>query len=1220
MESYYRKQVAYKQSEITFQAMEWLDFNLPINTFEGSGDSDQEEDPDEHYIIKCFGVTKEGYSVCLNITDYTPFFYIKVPDNFSVIPFLNNLEDTVGYYYGKPYNPLYKWKKYLLRDKCKLVRKKDFYGFTNGKLFTFLRLTFNNSEAMRKVVYLINAHNDPEIKTKIRGYNNLQVYESNVDSILRLIHIRNLQPCGWLKADNIEVENVPDSTCQIEATVKWTDIHFVENTINAPILQASFDIEVYSVDRTFPQPEVPGNVVTQIGTVFKKMGSDDFYVNHIISLGKCSPLDKTDIPTILECYDTEKEVLLAWKRLLVKMDPDILYSYNGDQFDCNYLGVRAKMTRCESEFYKLGKLKNVKGEIKDKEFNSSAYGKTIYKRLSIPGRINFDLLVFIQREYKEDKYTLNYISEKYLGDHKDEVSVNMIFDYNESGDPDKIKEIVMYCVQDCKLPQRLVDTLLISQTNISMANVTYVPFKYLIEKGQQVKAFSQIVRETRKEDYLIPCLKSSDSDTFEGATVLEPNVGYYDDPIVVMDFASLYPSIMRAHNCCYSTIILDPIYDNIDGVSYETIEWDETDKKTGSVKHLSYRYCQSQPGILGKLLAELTESRKMYKGKMKESKNNKTLYEIYNKCQLAVKVSMNSMYGFLAAQTLQCKPIAASVTAVGRQMIEKTKNFAEEKYNGSCQVVYGDSVTGDTPLLLKDPITNLIHIKTIEQLSDESLNLSGTIEYPGFKLDSSIREEKQYSLCNYEIWSDLGWTPIKKVIKHKTNKKIFRVTTNKGSVDVTEDHSLININLKKVKPGSLQIGDNLLHSFPTEGICKDYIGGVASKLQLQMLYFEEKINGNIKHLFPPNVVTNIKEMDSVTTEQFVYDIETECGRYQAGIGEIIVSNTDSIFLSLTTETCCKYKTESERIYSKTVITETDRNHLKQLKRDSIAEAMILGKECADLATKTLFRYPVKLEYEKVYDKLLMLSKKKYIALLYSDNPDKPDYQDSKGIVLKRRDNTKQLKKLYQNMIDILMTDGKLGIKFIVENIKNDIMAVIDNRIDHKELIISKAYKPPYKSKIPHAVLAEKLGERDPGNKPRSNDRIEYLFVDTNSNKKLAQYEKVEDPKFVKEHNLPLDCAYYIEHLQNPMCEILQLFMKNPESIFLDAINEYNRNRNSRLLLPAPRETKYEKIKKFRNLLQLLPGETDEQRQIRAVQYKNNKTNTKIINELLEELE
>ena len=89
-----------------------------------------------------------------------------------------------------------------------------------------------------------------------------------------------------------------------------------------------------------------------------------------------------------------------------------------------------------------------------------------------------------------------------------------------------------------------------------MARVTGVPFDFLLSRGQSIKVLSQLFRRANAEGYAIPAMKSEGSDEqYEGATVIEPKKGYYDAPIATLDFSSLYPSIMMAHNLCYTTLL-----------------------------------------------------------------------------------------------------------------------------------------------------------------------------------------------------------------------------------------------------------------------------------------------------------------------------------------------------------------------------------------------------------------------------------------------------------------------------------------------------------------------------------------------------------------------------------------------------------------------------------------------------------------------------------------
>ena len=97
-----------------------------------------------------------------------------------------------------------------------------------------------------------------------------------------------------------------------------------------------------------------------------------------------------------------------------------------------------------------------------------------------------------------------------------------------------------------------------------MARVTGVPFNFLLSRGQSIKVLSQLLRHANEEGYVIPSFKGEGSEEqYEGATVIEPKKGYYDTPIATLDFSSLYPSIMMAHNLCYTTLVEKHIVDRL---------------------------------------------------------------------------------------------------------------------------------------------------------------------------------------------------------------------------------------------------------------------------------------------------------------------------------------------------------------------------------------------------------------------------------------------------------------------------------------------------------------------------------------------------------------------------------------------------------------------------------------------------------------------------------
>ena len=215
-----------------------------------------------------------------------------------------------------------------------------------------------------------------------------------------------------------------------------------------------------------------------------------------------------------------------------------------------------------------------------------------------------------------------------------------------------------------------------------MAKATWVPINYLTERGQQIKVFSQIARKARDLGYMVPTIQWGKVQPiqYEGATVLEAQTGAYYVPITALDFEGLYPSIMMAHNLCYSTLVIDPKYDNIKGITYESFV----------IEGKTYKFAQDVPSLLPLILSELKAFRKQAKKDMANATGQ--MKQVYNGKQLAYKISMNSVYGFTGASKgiLPCVPIAATVTCEGRHMIDQTKELVERDFPGS-KVRYGDT-------------------------------------------------------------------------------------------------------------------------------------------------------------------------------------------------------------------------------------------------------------------------------------------------------------------------------------------------------------------------------------------------------------------------------------------------------------------------------------------------------------------------------------------------
>ena len=207
-----------------------------------------------------------------------------------------------------------------------------------------------------------------------------------------------------------------------------------------------------------------------------------------------------------------------------------------------------------------------------------------------------------------------------------------------------------------------------------------------------------------------------------------------------------------------------------------------------------------------------------------EDTYNDFMKNVFDKRQQGYKITANSLYGQCGGKTSSFydKDIAASTTATGRKLLIYAKQVIEGVYknrvcdtshgrvttNADC--IYGDSVTGDTPIFLKHIKTGKILFKQIDNIG------SGWFSYEGFKVEDMDRYSKEQCLINeYEVWTSKGWSNIRRLIRHKTNKKLYRVTTHTGMVDVTEDHSLLDENHQIIKPNDAKTGMHLLHYYPT---------------------------------------------------------------------------------------------------------------------------------------------------------------------------------------------------------------------------------------------------------------------------------------------------------------------------------------------------------------------------------------------------------------------
>ena len=783
------------------------------------------EDETPTYLMKIFGKTKEGVTVALECTDYTPHFYIKAPTELNAMQ-VKSME-------------LFLAKRF--RDSfmgAKGFSKKDFWGFHHNQTYQYIQLLFKNESAMKRASYLFGKPVQAEgVSTRPIKYT---VVESNIPPFLRFCHKKEIRPSGWVRvqAGKYQSRSLLQSTAQIDATAKWSNVDGVEVDAIAPFKIASFDIEcVPSFDDEFPtavrdikkvaqryasddtkdayvflnrlfknnslRPKVPltdeqlrtllksfagdltdikdgtmgyiqgelkplpcprepshpdivadlankmqrvippleGDPVIMIGTTVHHYGERAATSKYIHVLGTCDAIEGATVVT----YETEKEMLLGWTGFIQTLDPDVFLSWNGFGFDFQYVYDRAEQVGCVDDFCKLGRITNKVCELTTKMLSSSALGDNIMKLIEMDGRVNIDLMKVVQRDHKLDSYKLDNVAHHFTGQKKNDVSPQQIFKLYRGTSADR-KVVAEYCIQDCALLNALCVKLEIMANNIGMANVCYVPLNWIFMRGQGIKIFSLVSKQCKEDDFMMPVVRPNNNitpglgeDGYEGAIVLDPAPGMYlDEPVAVLDYASLYPSSMISENISHDTIITDSKFDNLPGIEYVNVTYDVYeglgDKKT-KVGEKTCRYAQNVKGVLPRILQTLLAQRKVTRKKIeyqtltlsdgtevtglvgKESDGRvpvtnvvsgnveqvaassiteaRATYDEFQKAvldglQLAYKVTANSLYGQVGARTspIYMKDLAASTTAVGRSMIMKAKKFIEDECQG--EVIYGE--------------------------------------------------------------------------------------------------------------------------------------------------------------------------------------------------------------------------------------------------------------------------------------------------------------------------------------------------------------------------------------------------------------------------------------------------------------------------------------------------------------------------------------------------
>ena len=835
-------------------------------------------------------------------------------------------------------------------------------------------------------------------------------------------------------------------------------------------------------------PKLEGDKCTFIGSTFLKLGESEPYYNNMIVLDKCAPTPEVPNSEII-WKKKEKNVLLEWAKLIKEQDPDIIIGYNTFGFDWSFLLDRADELGVKEEFLKLmNKNKNEKCEIVESTTKvASGTYELVY--VKIPGRIQIDLYNYFRKAENLPSYKLDYVASHFIGD--------MVKDYE--------------IINDKK-------TKIISKNLMGLKNGHFIVFEILGHSSDKYK-------EGKKFK-----ISNLEKGSFEINFKLDIN------------------------------------------------------------KNTKFRWCLAKDDVTPQDIFRLTN----------EGPTSKAIVAKYcfQDCNLVHNLMIkNDIYTAMVEQAKICSVpiefiamrgqgikllsfIAKECSSKNTLMPDLSKSISKDGYEGAICLKPKTGLYTDIPVavvdysslypscMISENISHDTKVWTKEyNLEGDLIKIWGERDEKGNFIYDNLPGYK-YVNVTYDTYKYIRKTPKSAEVKVICGKKVCRFIQFEGEkkgimptvlrellASRKATRKLIKYKTVTTKSGEKYSG---LLSKNEEGTIYTIIPSKGDKITInkeEVESVEDTYNDFMKNVFDKRqlskkVVANSLYGQSGAKTSAFYEKDvaastTATGRKLLLYGKRIIEECygDRV---VETKNYGKVKSNATYIYGDTdsvfmAFNLTTLDGEKIVGKKALEITIELAIEAGQLATKFL-KGPHDLEYEKTFMPFLLLSKKRYVGMLYETNPNKCKMK-SMGIVLKRRDNAPCVKDCYGNVVDLLMkgeTADKAG-----EFVRSYIKDMVDEKIGIEKLIITKSLNGFYKNpdSMAHKVLADRMAKRDPGNKPSVGSRIPFIYIQTKGEVKL-QGDRVEHPSFIKKHKIKPDYSFYITNqIQKPITQIFNLLLE-----------------------------------------------------------------------------
>ncbi len=588
-------------------------------------DANYSYDAQRNPLVQLFGSTPEGERVICRVAGFRPYFYAGIEDG--------RLEEATG-------------SLKAMGLEVEAVERFEPIGFQLAPK-EMLKVTTQDPKEVRN------------LRVRVREVAGIKaVYETDILFRNRFLIDRGLGGMAWAEAQ------IPEWVKGQEALLtKVESLHPVQREANAPLRFMSFDIECLPRNGEMPRAEVSPVILISLAFEPQFQGQKD-----LVLVGKPIDCPRADVRA---CRD-EHDLLSQFASILRDYDPDVVAGYNSNEFDFPYLTERAKQLHADLRVGREG---------------SSWYLRKIANRtdVSITGRVVVDLLPVIRSSFSLKQYTLRNAAAELLKMEKHDVNPKEIEALWAEGGAGLIR-FISYARRDAVLALRLLLDLRLMDKYIALSQASGSLLQDIVNGGQSGMVENLLLRRFQERGRVVPPKPDADvsderyveNEDLKGGAVLSPEKGLVED-VVILDYKSLYPTIMMAHNLCYSTVV--------------TREAPQNEGIITAPSGGKFVSSDVSPGIMPAVLRELLDERTKTKKQMKTAGDGERRF--LDAKQYAMKILLNSFYGYsgYARARLYSLALANAVTSFGRENILRTKEVIDEI--GSVYVINDDVVFKD---------------------------------------------------------------------------------------------------------------------------------------------------------------------------------------------------------------------------------------------------------------------------------------------------------------------------------------------------------------------------------------------------------------------------------------------------------------------------------------------------------------------------------------------